>query len=211
MTPLEVLRDLAGNPRRLLIEKWNWKSAFFSSTIRAALFLCTTLTAGWRAATGAMLAEFLYRGLSSGFCGAVTQAFSGAEPAWAAAGTTAILLPAATQAIESVMHVVLRTPNIRAGLIASILFTAISTLFNLYAMRRGTLLVGSESGSIGADLRHVPALIGGFILAGPLALFRSIRNTLQPVRGLAEREQGVVVPDTLAILQEIADENIAGD
>jgi len=149
----------------------------FSSSIRAMLFLCANLTAGWRAATGAMLAEFLYRAASAGFYGAITQAFSVAEPEWAATVTTAVMLPVVSHSIELAVHVLRGTPHIRTSMIVSVGFTTVSTLFNLYAMRRGALVVGAGSGSAGADLRRMPRLIGGFLAAGPLALYRSLHKT----------------------------------
>jgi len=175
MTVSAAFRELVADPRRTLIERWNWKAAIFSSTFRAVIFLCTNLTAGWKAATGAMLAEFLYRAACSGFYGAITQAFSKAEPEWAAALTTAVLLPAVSHTIEMAVHLLRGTPNIKVSLIASVGFTLLSTLFNLYAMQRGALVVGAGSSSIGADLRRMPRLLGGFFAAGPLALYEWIR------------------------------------
>src|SRR5208283_215850 len=92
MTVPDILFGLLKNPGRLL-RHWNWKSALFSSTIRATIFFSTNLTAGYRAATGAMLAEFFYRALTSGFYGGLTQAFSQAEPEWSAALAGMVLLP----------------------------------------------------------------------------------------------------------------------
>jgi hypothetical protein len=66
------------------------------------------------------------------------------------------------------------TPNLRTSLIASVSFTVLSTLFNLYAMRRGALLVGAEGGSVGADFRRMPRLITGFLAAGPIAVSRLV-------------------------------------
>ena len=91
MTLRGALNELIANPRRVLIEKWNWKAAILSATLRATLFLCANLTAGWRAATGAMLAEFLFAAALSGFYGAITQLFSEAEPPWAAALAVAVI------------------------------------------------------------------------------------------------------------------------
>ena len=84
------------------------------------------------------------------------------------------VLPGASHSIEFVVHLLRGTPNLRTSLIASVSFTMLSTLFNLYAMRRGALLVGAEGGSVGADLRRMPRLIAGFLAAGPIALFRLI-------------------------------------
>src|SRR5215472_2828644 len=182
MTVRDVLGELVADPRRTLIERWNWKAAIFSAAIRALIFLCANLTAGWRAATGAMLAEFVFRALTSGFYGAITQALSQAGPEWAAAMASAVLLPAVSHSIELIVHVLRGTPNIRASLISSVTFTILSTLFNLYAMRRGALIVGAEGYSVGGDLRRVPPLLAGFIASGPLALYRLIarRSAIEP-------------------------------
>jgi hypothetical protein len=82
MTLGGVVGEVCADPKRSLIDRWNWKAALFSATLRATLFLCANLTAGWKAATAAMLAEFIYRACFSGFYGAITQALSKAEPAW---------------------------------------------------------------------------------------------------------------------------------
>ena len=126
-----------------------------------------------------MLAEFVYRGVTSGFYGALTQAFRKAEPAWKASATVMVLLPLSSHSIELVVHVVRHTPHLRSSVISSVCFTAISTLFNLYAMRRGVLVTGAGAGSVASDMRRIPGLIGGFVAAGPLALYRALRN-LQP-------------------------------
>ena len=52
----EVLDALRCHPYELLIRRWNWKAALFSSLYRGLLFLLLNLTAGTDAAIGAMLA-----------------------------------------------------------------------------------------------------------------------------------------------------------
>jgi hypothetical protein len=172
MSVSDVFRQLLTNPGQLLVRRWNWKSAAFSSILRAVIFLFANLTAGWRAATGAMLAEFLYRAITSGFYGALTQAFREAEPPWAAVIAVMILLPLVSHSLELMVHILRGTPKIITSLVASVCFTWISTLFNLYAMRRGVLLVESGAGSLKSDLRKVPRLILDFVTVGPLALYR---------------------------------------
>lgn len=175
MTLRTVFHELLTDPRRMLIERWNWKAALFSSTFRALIFLSTNLTAGWKAATGAMLAEFLYRAACSGFYGAITQAFSRVKPGWTAALTTAFLLPLVSHSIELGVHLLCGTPNITLSLIASIGFTLLSTLFNLYAMQRGALVVGAGSGSISSDLRRMPRLLSGFFVSGFVPVYELVR------------------------------------
>ena len=160
-----VLRSIVFEPRRMLLEKWNWKSALFSSAIRALIFLFSNLAAGWRAASGAMLAEFIYRAVTAGFYGALTQAFRECEPPWAANLAVMLLLPLASHSIELMVHLARGTPRIITSISVSVIFTAISTLFNLYAMRRGALVVGEGCGSVASDLARMPELIGGFLLS----------------------------------------------
>lgn len=133
------------------------------------------LSAGWSSAAGAGGAELIYRILTAGFYGALTQSFRAAEPVWTANVTVMILLPLLQHSIEFVIHATRGTPNLAASITASVCCTAISTLFNLYAMRRGALVVGSGAGSITDDLKRMPRLIGGFAAAGPLAIWRMMR------------------------------------
>lgn len=175
----DVLKELRRRPGELLIRQWNWKSALFASVIRALIFLFANLTAGWRAAAGAMAGEFLFRAVTSGFYGSLTQAFRKAEPACMAAVTVLILLPLVSHSLEFAIHLARGTPKLAHSVIASVAFTEISTLFNLYAMRRGALLVGSEASSMTADMRRIPRLIAGFVASGPLAIVRSIRRPQQ--------------------------------
>jgi hypothetical protein len=67
MTIHELMFGLITRPVDLVVRRWNWKAALFSSLTRGIIFLAANLTAGWRAAVGAMLAEWIYRALTSGF------------------------------------------------------------------------------------------------------------------------------------------------
>lgn len=150
MTLADALLDLAKRPVELLVRRGNWKAAFSSSIVRGLIFFFANITAGWRAATGAMLAEYCYRTLTSGFYGAMTQHISEAEPEWQAAVAAMILLPLSSHSIEFLVHWLRHTAHLRASIISSMIFTVFSTLFNFYAMRRGTMVVGRA--------RHLPII-----------------------------------------------------
>jgi hypothetical protein len=180
MSVFECFRRLWTEPGEMLLRRWNWKSAIFSSLIRAQIFFLTNLAAGWRAATGAMLAEFLYRGITAGFYGALTQAFREAEPEWAAGIAVSLLLPISSHALELTVHSLRHTPKLYTSIITSVCFTIFSTLFNQYAMRRGALVVGQGAGSVASDLKRIPALIAGFVACGPVALARAASRLLTP-------------------------------
>jgi len=171
MTVLDIFRQIVARPDEWLLRKWNWKSAIFSPGTRAIIFLVANLGAGWRAAVLAMLAELTYRCLTAGFYGALTQAFRKARPIWAANLTVMLFLPILQHSIEYCVHVLRGTPKLLPSMLASICFTAVTTLFNLYAMRQGALVVGSEADSVLSDLKRMPRLILGFVSAGPIALY----------------------------------------
>src|ERR1700733_14653878 len=75
----DVLKGFFTRPVETLLRRWNWKSAFLSSLFRASIFFFTNLAAGWHAALGALLAELILRGATSGFYGAITESFSEAR------------------------------------------------------------------------------------------------------------------------------------
>jgi hypothetical protein len=151
---------------------WNWKAAVMSVLYRAPVFFLTSLKAGWRLAVGAMFAESIFRAITSGFYGAIVQALRNMEPPWLAAFVISLVLPAGIQALEYLVHWLRGTPNLGAGILVSILVSGIAALFNWYAMRRGTLLTGTEGRPFLADLKSLPAVIFGFIIAAPIAIWR---------------------------------------
>jgi hypothetical protein len=170
-----VLRGLLRHPVQNLIHRWNWKSAVLSSLFRAAIFFFTNLVAGWHAALGALLAELALRAATSGFYGAVTEAFSEARPVWASMAAAMLVLPLANHSLEFLVHWLRGTPKLGVSIIASVIFTALSTSFNVFAMRHGVLTVGGKSKSLREDLGRILPLLGQFILAGPRAIFRRLR------------------------------------
>ncbi|MBA2259592.1 MAG: hypothetical protein H0W18_11900 [Acidobacteria bacterium] len=166
-----VLRDLARHPVRHLVRDWNWKSALVSSLCRGAIFFASNLPAGVDAGLRALITELLFRGVVSGLLGSVTQSLRLAEPAWAAALTALLVLPAAGHLAEYAVHFLAGTPRLSESIAASLVFTCVTTLFNLFVMRRGVLIVGAGSGRLRDDLRLLPALLFAF----GSALWRSLR------------------------------------
>jgi hypothetical protein len=171
MTVAGVLASLVEKPGELLIRSWNWKASVFSSLIRGLLFLATNMSAGLYAAAMAGTAEFLYRAITAGFYGAITQSFRRVEPRWKGTVAVAVLLPVLGHSIELVLHWLRGTPNLVLSIVSSACLTLLSTTFNLYAMQRGTLVVGTGERTLLADLRAIPGLIAGYLLVGPRSVF----------------------------------------
>ncbi len=161
----QVLTLIARHPWRYVLSRWNYKSAVTSSLFRAQIFLAANLSAGFDAAFGAMLSEFCYRFLSAGVLGALTQAFRHVEPPRRALHAAMIVLPLVGHSSELLFHWLRGTPNLAVSMAASVAFTAVSTSFNLFAMRQGALIVGEDSRSLWRDLAQMPALLGAFLLS----------------------------------------------
>jgi len=158
----KVLFCLVMNPYRHLVRRWNWKAACMSACARGAVILAANLSVGGAGAVGAMLAEACYRSLTSGFHSAINQAFRFARPLWAASAVSIFVIPALSDSLEFLVHKTRGTQHLAVTVTASVSFTAISTLIELFAMRRGVFIVGQNSDSLFQDLKKIPRLIEAF-------------------------------------------------
>jgi hypothetical protein len=175
-TVTEALLSVVRDPVGRLIRDWNWKSAVLSTALHAPIFFLINLSAGRKAAFGVLLTELVLRPLTSGIYGSLTEALRDAEPTWLAGLTASVLMPFANHSLELLVHGLRGTPKLAHSILASVCFTVFSTLFNLYAMRRGALIVGENQQSLAQDMRRMPRLIGGFLAAGPLTIFRLLKR-----------------------------------
>ena len=162
-TVADVLRALRSTPWLMLGRRWNYKSAVLSSLTRAAVFFCVNLTAGLDGAAGAAATEFVFRLATSGFYGALTQSFRHVEPRWQGQLAALLIVPAMGHSLEFLVHWLRGTPELAASLGASISFTALSTVFHLFAMQRGVLIVGEGQRTLLEDLRSLPSVIAAFL------------------------------------------------
>jgi hypothetical protein len=172
----QLFRDFAARPYDYFVRGWHWKGALFSALIRCGIFFSMNLSSGWKAAYGAAFAEFCYRIVASGFYASMTQGFRRCEPAWAAYLTAMLFLPIFQHAIEFYIHWLRGTPKLMESMAASIAFTMLSTSYNLYSMRQGTMVVGPEGQSVWRDILSFPRILFGFLTAGPRTLWRTIRT-----------------------------------
>ncbi len=147
-----------------------------SAVYRAPIFFLTTLRAGWRLAISAMFAETVFRVVTSGFYGAITQAIRKLEPAWLSVVIVLILAPAVVQLLELGVHLLSHTPNLKNGVLVSTAMTAVASLFNWYSMRQGAMLTGQNASPFISDLARFPVLIYGFVMAIPKAITMHIRR-----------------------------------
>ena len=146
-----------------LLRRWNYKSAVVSAMIRSSIFFAANLPAGRDAARAAFLTEIALRLATSGFWGAITQELGQVEPEWQAIAAALVVVPLASHGLEAAVHILRGTPELLASLGASVAFTVVSTVFNVYAMRRGALVTGPGSAPLYRDLLRMPALLMSFV------------------------------------------------
>jgi hypothetical protein len=165
----DLLSDLLHHPRRFLL-LWNWKSALLSMILRGPIFLVAGVVHNWKAGLAAFVTESIFCAVSAGFYGAIVQSLKDAEPQWLTGIFLAGVVPLFFQGLEYLLHRFRGTPHLRIAEIVSLVVSGLSALFNWYAMRRGTLLVGGEGKSFGGDLSRLPRLLFGFLTILPRKL-----------------------------------------
>jgi hypothetical protein len=158
----EILR----HPFRTLVLGWNWKAAIISSVTRAPIFFAAYFFSkqGLRMAFGAMAIQFIFRAVTGGTNGAIIQSFSKIEPAWHAVVTIPIILTVFMHVgewfLQTAFDSVTGTTARSTAVFFSILASVISGGFNLFAMRRGVLLVKDESQqSFWHDIKQMPWIV----------------------------------------------------
>jgi len=183
----DVFRNLFHHPAQL-ITRWNWKSVVLAVIMRGLIYLTIYLISGesWSVTLAAVLVEIPFRLITTGVAGALVQSFRKAKPIWFANVIVSIMLPAFSHTVEFTAHYVherffhdvlaaTKDGVTRQRTFAiSVIFSVVSVLFNLYAMRNGALLVGAGEAtqSLKDDFKQMPRLVGEFIVALPMLIVR---------------------------------------
>jgi hypothetical protein len=173
----QILADVLRHPFRHFITNWNWKASLTSAICRGVIFFALNTPAGFEWATRAMVTELLFRAVVSGILGSLTQALRNSRPRAAAL----ILLPGIGHLAEYGVHRSAGTPRLGVSILASIGFSVLTTAFNLFAMRRGVLIVGPERQSFRSDIERLPRLIVAFVASlVPRRVRTSLRRPSSP-------------------------------
>jgi len=167
----KALIGMIRSPRQLVL-LWNWKNALLSIVMRGPIFFGAAFRQGWKSAMAALFAESVFCALTAGFYGAVVQTLKDADPQWLTGLFLTLVMPVIFQVLEYVLHWFRGTPHLRVAALVSMVASALAALFNWYAMRRGTMLVGREGGGFGGDLRRLPRLLLGFLAVLPRKIAR---------------------------------------
>lgn len=164
----EITAYLLKHPLRGMILRWNWKAASLSALLRASIYLAAYFRHGMAEAIGVTLVLSIFRFLFGGVNGAIIQSYRRVQPAWHAVLTVPLLLAAMSHVMEFIVltgyDAVFGTIGKKNAILISVVVSIISAVFNLFAMRRGALIVRDESmQSFWRDLIRMPWLIFEFI------------------------------------------------
>jgi hypothetical protein len=166
----DITSYLLKHPLRAMVYRWNWKAAVLSSILRAPIFLAAYLfqKQGIADAISVTVALAVFRIIFGGVNGAIIQAYRNVKPAWHAVLTIPVVLAAFSHLIEfavlTVYDAMTGTHGKTKAIVVSVIVSIISAVFNLFAMRRGALIVRDESmQSFWRDLIRMPWLIFEFI------------------------------------------------
>lgn len=187
----DVFRNLLGHPAQI-ITRWNWKSASLGAVVRASFYFTVYQASreSWIVTLTAVLVELGFRFVTTGIAGAVVQSFRRATPVWLANVIVSISLPAFSHTIEFITHyaqerylydIFAASENSVArqrAFAISVLFSVISALFNLFAMKHGVLLVGAgeETQSLVSDIKRLPRMVGEFTAFLPVFISKYLEN-----------------------------------
>ncbi|MGI8469689.1 MAG: hypothetical protein ACR2N3_14690 [Pyrinomonadaceae bacterium] len=187
----EVFRNLVRHPGQI-ITRWNWKAALLGALLRASFYVTIYQVSKetWIVTLTAVIVEIGFRFLTTGISGSIVQSFRRATPAWLATLIITITLPVISHTIEFVSHYAQENyfgsifaasvnNSRQRAFIFSVLLSVISAMFNLFIMQHGVLLVGagSETKSLGNDLKRIPKLVIEFIAFLPKMILNFISES----------------------------------
>jgi len=158
LTVVQATFRVLRHPWRIFVLDWNWKAALLSALFRAVLYGCAAVPRGPGAMRGVWI-ELGFRVLVGGFWGSLLQAYRGARPVWLAGLFAVLVLPGGAHTLEYLALKAGGATHIGAGMFMSILVSIGSLLINFLLMRRGLLVTGSGSATLGDDLRRVPGAL----------------------------------------------------
>ena len=173
----QVFKFIFTHPLAIFPGRWNWKAATLSSVMRGSIYFFTHISLGLRAALSAMSVEMVFRAVNSGVSASIAQSFRKARPKWLATVCVMVMLPAYGHTVEYTLHTISGDQNRNKSILISIAFSVTSSLFNLFMMRRGAMLVNDpQQQSIWSDLKRMPVLAAKFAASPFVWIFRQIKK-----------------------------------
>ncbi len=165
---------------------WNWKCALVSASARSVVYLLAMARTGGQSGTRGSLAivlvEIAYVTMTSGFYAGLQQKALAIRSRVLGNGLIILGVPWLAQAFDWLAHRAAGAPAPPKATIAVLFYATLSAVFHLYVMRRGAFLTGNEGRALRNDIRRIPRLIGGFVLA-PIQLISAGAGRILRVMG----------------------------
>lgn len=190
ITVADVFYNLLHHPLQLLT-RWNWKAVLLAMIVRGSIsFAVYKFSENTKAAVIAAAVIMFIRFITTGMAGALVQSFRKARPVWLANLIVSVMLPGIIHTIEFATQYLLEHTyvdvfalsqdgvTLKRAFAISVLFSIVSVLFNLYAMRKGALLVGAgeDTQSLKDDFKQMPRLVAEFVIALPVLISRFLES-----------------------------------
>jgi hypothetical protein len=160
---------------------WNWKCAMLSAGARSTVYLLAMLRSGHSqagsSAFSVVLVEMAYVTLTAGIYAGMQQQALSLRSRTGGNLIVVFAVPGLAQLLDWLAHRAVGAGAPGKATLAVCVFTVISALFHLHAMRRGAFLTGRHGGSLRDDFRRMPRLVGGFV-AAPVLLVAAAGSRL---------------------------------
>jgi len=121
--------------------------------------------------------EAVFSATFAGVYAAFTEAVRDAVPESIVAILLLIVLLAIALVLDALLHYAMRTPNLVAGVSASLVVSVLSSAFNWDSMQRGALVVGPAARPFASDIAALPLLLARFLWQ-PFRWLRRARKTI---------------------------------
>jgi len=160
----EAMNTTRGFPRLTqALACWNWKCALLSAAVRSAVYLAAMAHGGPHSRSAVAAVEMGYVALTAGLWAGMQQKALGLRSRWLGNVVVAVVVPSLSQLMDWLVHRAAGATAPPRATVVVCVFTALSALFHLHAMRRGAFLTGHGC-SLADDFRQVPRLLAGFVL-----------------------------------------------
>jgi hypothetical protein len=144
---------------------WNWKCALMSATARSLVYLAAMAHTGQRGGLSVVAVEMIYVTVTAGLYAGLQQKALGFRSRLLGNLTIVCGVPMLAQILDWFTHRALGAAAPGKAVLAVCVFATVSALFHLHVMRRGAFLTGHTGCSLLEDLRRMPRLAAGFVLA----------------------------------------------
>ena len=167
---------------------WNWKVALLTAVLRGLACALALRHMELHARRHFSLVEAAFVLFTCGSFSALQQQSLHIRREVMAWVVCVLAVPFTSLACDAGLHFWLDGRQTSQLGVPALIFTVISATFHWHMIRNGALLVGEESGSLSADLKRIPRLVGTYFTVPVLWMVRT-------ASAMARREEFLAAAD----------------